>query len=283
MTEAPGDLLAIGPRDRRRLGVALTVYGMAGVLVVLLGGGVVLGSLSGVNGLADTLETERSAIIDTMNAATDTLDGAATSTRGFATSLDGTRRTAADGASLTRDFATTLDQASATMDVSILGSQPFASVAAGFRHTAEQSRALADQLDAAAVTLDRNVSDVSVLSDRIATLRGRMADLRDSLRAAGPFENPLGPSPVVLLALLGWLLLPAVASLVAGLRLLRPPVVSGATVVVEPPAGATVIVEPPAGGTAGHVETVRTMDTTRSGARDDRADERTRDDGGSPT
>ena len=287
MTETTGDVLAIGPRDRRRLGVVLTAYGMAGVLVVLLGGGVVLGSLAGVNGLTDTLETERSSIIATMNAATDTLDGAATSTRGFATSLEGTRRTAADGAGLTRDFATTLDQASATMDVSILGSQPFASVAAGFRRTADQSRALADELDAAAVTLDRNVEDVSVLSDRVSTLRASMADLRDSLRAAGPFENPLGPSPVVLLALLGWLLLPAVASLVIGLRLLRPPVMSGATVVVEPPAGATVIVEPPAGATVGHVETVRTVETIRTGERvgdraDDPADARAREGGGSP-
>ncbi len=286
MTEATGDVVAIGRRDRRRLGVVLTAYGTAGVLVVLLGGGVVLGSLAGVNGLTDTLETERSAIIDTMNAATDTLDGAATSTRGFATSLEGTRRTAADGAGLTRDFATTLDQASATMDVSILGTQPFASVAAGFRHTAEQSRALADELDAAAITLDRNVEDVRVLSDRIATLRGSMADLRDSLRAAGPFENPMGPSAVVLLALLGWLLLPAVASLAMGVRLLRPAVVSGATVVVEPPAGATVIVEPAAGATVGRVGTVRTVDTIRTGERADdgadaRADDRAREGGGS--
>ena len=69
------------------------------------------------------------------------------------TDLEETRRTAADGAGLTRDFATTLDQASATMDVSILGSQPFASVAAGFRRTAEQSRALADELDAGATVI----------------------------------------------------------------------------------------------------------------------------------
>jgi hypothetical protein len=197
---------------RRLLGWALLLYGLAGVALVT-GGALV--------GLDAAARVERLAA-----AANGTLEAAARSTEAAAqafVNVDGSlaeSETSADAASaLARDASATLASLSLAMELSVFGAQPLLPLAGEFDASADQASALGETLDRVAASLGDTRVDVAGIGAQLDGLSTELAILRDSTGTGGD------PPPVqgLVLLLLGWLMVPAIGGVLAGLVLLRRP------------------------------------------------------------
>jgi hypothetical protein len=201
----------LGRSGWRRLGWALLVYGVVG-LVLVLGGAIA--------GLDAAARVERLAA-----SAGGTLAAAARSTEAAAeafTNVDGSlaesQASADAAANLARDASATLASLGTAMQLSIFGAQPLLPLADEFADSADQASALAGTLSNVAGSLDDTRSDVSAIEVQLERLSAELALLQDSTGAAG--EPP--PIRLFVLALAGWLLVPAAGGIVGGLALIRP-------------------------------------------------------------
>ena len=194
---------------RRTVGWALLGYGLAGVVLLIVG------AIAGMDAAA---RIERTAVV-----AGGTLSAAARATRTAAdsfTSIDGSladaQASADTAADLSRDASATLDSLAGAMGISIFGSQPLAPLAVEFSTSADQAEQLASTLDSVSGSMSETRSDVSIigveldgLSDQLQTLEG----------TAGPAGAP--PLRLFIGLLLVWLALPAIGAMVYGAVLLR--------------------------------------------------------------
>jgi hypothetical protein len=201
----------LGRSGWRRLGWALLVYGVVG-LVLVLGGAIA--------GLDAAARVERLAA-----SAGGTLAAAARSTEAAAeafTNVDGSlaesQASAHAAANLARDASATLASLGRAMQLSVFGAQPLLPLADEFADSADQASALAGTLSNVAGSLDDTRSDVSAIEVQLERLSAELALLQDSTGAAG--EPP--PIRLFILALAGWLLVPAAGGIVGGLALIRP-------------------------------------------------------------
>jgi len=128
---------------------------------------------------------------------------------------------------VSRRLADTLSRLSSTFgDFGILGNKPFEPLAGDAAQVAAQLRGIAIDLDALGISMGRVAreipalsAEVRALSDDLATLATELASLEVSADAAAAFRWLM----VGMVALVAWLLVPAVVSLVAGIQLLRRP------------------------------------------------------------
>lgn len=195
---------------RRTVGWALVAYGIAGVVLL------VVGAIAGMDAAA---RIERTAAV-----AGGTLSAAARATRAAAdsfTSIDGSlsdaQASADTAAALSRDASATLDSLAAAMGISIFGSQPLAPLAGEFSTSADQAARLADTLDSVSGSMSETRSDVATIGVELDVLSDRLEGLEG---ATGP-GGGVPPLRLFIGLLLAWLALPAVGAVVAGTLLLR--------------------------------------------------------------
>jgi hypothetical protein len=213
-------------RRRRRLGTALLAFGISGV-VLLLGGAVLLvGSLSVVDDAVTGFEQQRTEIVAVLGPAASALEDAATSAANAGTSLTETAEAAGRAASLSGSLADSFQGLAGLGSFEILGARPFGSLSGQFTAVGDQARTLATDLAEASVALQGNQADtVSVAAD----LRSLAAQLRSLDVSLSPTPGASTASPaagllllrVVLLGLLLWLAVPAILSLWLGWRIRR--------------------------------------------------------------
>ena len=105
----------------------------------------------------------------------------------------------------------------------MLGSRPFATLTDDFDRVADRSRALSTSMTTLAGSLDQDTADFATVAADAAVLRVHIAGLRDALVQDGPegLDAGLRRLFAIVLLLLAWLGLPAVASLVGGSLWLR--------------------------------------------------------------
>ncbi|HEX8939865.1 MAG TPA: hypothetical protein VF763_06840 [Candidatus Limnocylindrales bacterium] len=208
----------------RRLALGLLTYGAAGLLVLgtlALVGARSFGSLEPLSG---SLEQERQGLAATLRRTADSLGTASTSTGHFQASLGDARTSASSAAGLARSMGATFDGLTAASDVDILGARPLGGLGQGFGQAAGQARDLAATLDALGASLDQDRADLGRSQADLAAIRDEVAALADQVEAMPPFADAsagAGALRWVFLALLAWLLVPAVTSLVVGAWLLR--------------------------------------------------------------
>jgi len=214
---------------RRRQGLALIAFGAVGLAILLVLGIIVIGPLRGLGSAATSLDDQRTRVAELLPAAADALDSAATAASNAGTSLHSSGQSARDGASLLVRLASAMEGMSDASRVSILGNQPFASLSDELAAVATQSRALATDLETTADGLDANVADSEATAARFRELGGQLDRLRLELEASGAASTAqsgglqgLGTQvailSVVLLALLVWLAVPAMAAIWVGWR-----------------------------------------------------------------
>jgi ABC-type transporter Mla subunit MlaD len=212
------------PAPRRRpLGLALVAYGIAGIVLIVAAGILVGGAIEQLASVSSQVGGQRDALVATLRATSVALDNASTGMGDVGTSLSAAQESSDRAAGLARSLRDTLEGLARAMDVSIFGTQPLAGLATGFGEAARQSGELATSLDEVAGALDRNSGGLDTTERDLVALRDRVDRLVQSLEAT-PLD--LAPSPLLaqlaLLGLLLWLGVPAVASVVIGLGLLRP-------------------------------------------------------------
>ena len=221
-------------RRRRRLGAGLLAFGLSGLALVLAASVLVLGSLAAVNDAATGFERQRVEIVAMLGPAASALDNAATSATNASASLTETSEAAARASELTEQLAASFDDLAALGSFEIFGARPFAAMAGQFAAVATTSRDLAADLDAAALAMGTNIADSAAVAADLRTLADQLERLRGSLGAtpptpggvggaAGSASLPVGAAGVVLVGLLVWLAIPALAAIWLGWRLLRRP------------------------------------------------------------
>lgn len=202
----------------RGIGVGLILYGIVGLVIIAVALLVTVGAFARLDSLSDSVEGP-------LRSTSRTVGDASGAFGRFAVSLAEAQRSSDDAARLAGEAATTLEGLAGSIDITIFGSRPFGEAAEGFREVSEQLTALGTDLDAVSRSLGSNIVDVQRAGANLRNLRGEI----DGLLAAFDRVNADQPSStggvraasLALYALLLWLAIPAIASLILGVVVLR--------------------------------------------------------------
>lgn len=223
---------------RRRLGSALVGFGAVG-LALLVTLAILVGlSLDGLGRAAADLARQREEAIAMLQPAASALDEAATSAANAGASLTTASTAARRASDLTTRLASSFDGLALLGSFEVLGARPFGSLAGEFASVATEARGLSADLATTAAALDANVGD----SARVATALRALADQLERLRVSvagsdgAPASDPetaealLRMALAIILVLLAWLAVPAIAAIEIGRRWRRVPEASRASV-----------------------------------------------------
>jgi hypothetical protein len=203
----------------RRIAWALVAYGVAGLLLTAASMATVLGALPSI----DAIDRQRAAIVRSLDVAASGIADAEKGMTGAGGSLGSAAASARSAATLTDDLATTMASLRDASGITVLGSRPFADLTDDFDRVADRSRALGSSMTTLAASLDQDTQDFATVAADAAVLRTQIAGLRDALVTNGSdgLDAGLRRLFAIVLLLLAWLGLPAIASLVGGSLWLR--------------------------------------------------------------
>ena len=219
---------------RRRIGLGLIAFGLAGLVLIGAAGALVLASLGAVDDAASGFEEQRTEIVRMLGPASAALENAASSASNAGASLGQTREAATQAAELMNRLATSFESLAALGEFDVFGTRPFASLSGQFTNVATQSRTLSTSLSDAAVAMATNVTDSDAVAADLRVLASQLEELEASLDPGHEGEGGGGTPPVagaslpvagagfVLVGLLLWLAIPAIAAIWLGWRLSRP-------------------------------------------------------------
>jgi len=214
-------------RHRRALGAGLTAYGLAGLVAGILVVGATLAVSAGLEPAVASVDRQRDALVASLEHSAAALDGAAAIAADGATGAQQAAAIASQSADVSRQLANTLSRLSSTFgDFAILGNKPFEPLAEDAAQVAAQLRGIATDLDALGISLGRIARQIPALAVEMEAVAAELTTLAIELGTFALSEAAVGAFRwlvVTVLLLVAWLLVPAVASLVAGLALLREP------------------------------------------------------------
>jgi hypothetical protein len=212
-------LIPPGPA-RRRAGGWLLIYGVVGLL--LMGGLFVATLTAGFmarDGFARVDETidEVVAVLDSTGAALTQADTTLVGVSVSLTETAGAIDEAAALASILADGAVTLADTAGSF--SILGQNPLEGVESPLREASTSLEELSLRLDATAVALADNATDVEALGERLGDVATSLGAARDRLAGVDTQLGGAGLTAlVVILTLIAWLAVPAVVAIWVGRR-----------------------------------------------------------------
>lgn len=205
---------------RRRFAWALVAYGSIGLLLAAVGVYLVVRSLP----VLGAIDRQRAEIVRWLDVSADSIGDVQQGATHAGASLASAAASARSAASLSDDLSGTMASLRDTStSLTFLGSRPLEAMTADFDRLAGRTRDLASSMTALAGSLDGNTADFATVAADAATLRLQVTELRDLVAGDGTesLDGSLGRLVVLVLVLLLWLALPAVASLVAGTLMLR--------------------------------------------------------------
>lgn len=218
--------LLIEARRRRRLrllGLGLVAYGALGVglfVVIALSTG---GPLERARELSAAVETQREALIESLDQAELTIRQMSGSVERMDDSLS-EAGTATDRASLiAQGVQASMFQLRDAMALSIFGAQPLIGLAAGFDQAGQQLGLLSEDLSAVGSALDVNRDDVVLTASNMTLLAESVGELTETVRDGPRVELSLATLDAVRLsiyAVAAWMALFAAGCVGAGLYLL---------------------------------------------------------------
>jgi prefoldin subunit 5 len=214
-------------RHRRALGAGLTAYGLAGLAAGILVVGATLAVGTGLEPAVASIDRQRDALVASLEHGAAALDDAAAIATDGATGAQQAAAIASQAGDVSRRLANTLSRLSSTFgDFAILGTRPFEPLAEDATQVAAQLRGIARDLDALAVSLGRIARQIPALAVEMEAVAAELTTLATELETVALSEAAVEAFRwlvVTVLLLVAWLLVPAVAALVAGLALLRGP------------------------------------------------------------
>jgi hypothetical protein len=215
-------MVALTGRRRRYLGLGLAAYGLAGLALLAVAGAVIGGTIQELSVAGTTVGEQRDALVATLRATSLTMRNASSGVGNVGQSLTAAHASADHAAGLARSMGNTMRGLSGAMNVQIFGTQPLAGLTSGFDSAAGQSDELAGDLDALGSALTQNTTDLETSRQDLAALSERVDLLVASVETI-PFGGGQEPfvAELIFVALLIWLAVPAVASIVVGVALLR--------------------------------------------------------------
>jgi hypothetical protein len=224
----PDPVVVVDPSLRpglRRVAQVLAGYGIAGLVVAVIGLLALIVGLGRVNGLADRLRDDVGGVSAVLERTATALEGASTTATGFGTTIDTSTAALGRAAADLREVGPRLRELETQADgIDVLGSRPLAPLGGLFGQIAGQLADLDGQLDAVATGLGTNrtalTANATSLGDLATETRALASKLGgDALPGAVDDARWL----LVAMLLVGALGagVPAVGALVVGLWLRR--------------------------------------------------------------
>jgi hypothetical protein len=181
--------LAINPR---RLGTGLLAFGMTGVILAGLIAVALFGGAVAARSLDERLVADQDRIAASLTRLTLTMETLAVTVEHGGDTLASSRDAMVHAGDLLNDISTTSGELANALDISILGSQPFASAANGIRTVGDKSKVFAQDATALAVALDTNVADAAAMADQIRTAKTQVSELAASIVAFDRIDQIVG-------------------------------------------------------------------------------------------
>ena len=209
----------------RRLSGALIGYGVAGLMVALLGLLALVWVSGRVAALADSVDAEAAQLATTLDRTADTLHDAGSSAVSFAVTLERTPPSVRQAAVTIRNLRPNLQAIEAQLStISILGTEPLAGPARLFGEMATDLQGLDTRLDLIAGDLETD-RDALLANSRSLTEAGdQAAALAKRVRSGfiqGGLDDLRAVLVVTVLVFVGWTAVPAVGALLLGIWLRR--------------------------------------------------------------
>ena len=163
--------------DRRRLGTGMLVFGLAGMLMAgFVAIALVIGAFS-ARDLDERLAADQAKIAASLTRLSVTMESLATTTGNAGTTLETSSAALADARDVLDSTATTLVSLSDSLNVTILGSQPFAKASENLASLARTVTTFEGKAQTLALNLHQNASDASVMTDQIRALKSQINEL----------------------------------------------------------------------------------------------------------
>lgn len=215
----PTDRASRRDRRRRQLAAGLIAYGAVGLLLFFLSVPVIIGPLASLGRIA----TQRGDAARWLDLTGQGLDDVGRGSANAGTSLVSAATAARNAALLAQELSASMTSLRDASSLSILGSQPLAGLTDSFDGVAVRARDLSSSMTSLAGSLEQNTGDFAAVSVDTAALREQVSSLRDALAATGSagVESLAAWLVPAALLLVTWLATPALASLVAGIWMLR--------------------------------------------------------------
>ena len=205
------------PRRRHRrlrlLGLGLAAYGVVGLVLFVVVAVAVNRPLERAHTLSVALDQERAALEDM-----------SLGVSGVDTSLGDAKAATDRAAGIATSLATSMFGLRDSMNISIFGAQPLASLASGFDNAGQQITSLSTELATIGTSLNDNRSSVSVTSTDLAKLALSLGQLTTLVRDSPDVEistASLDAIRIAVYAICGWLAVFALGCVFGGLYLVR--------------------------------------------------------------
>jgi hypothetical protein len=212
-------------RRRRAIGVALAAYGVVG-----LGAGIMVVSATiwvglGMQPTVASVDQQRDAIVASLERSSSALQRTAALADEAAGALENAAGIGSETGVVTARIAATMTRLADTFgDFQVLGARPFGPLASDATGLAAQLTGVAIDLDALGTRLGRIGTGIPALTEDLRATSARLALLTDALTGLAvpeAAETALRWLVAGVAVLVAWLLVPALAALVAGIALLR--------------------------------------------------------------
>ncbi len=163
--------------DRHRLGSAMLVFGLVGLVLAAIVGAALAAGVSAVRNLDDRIAAAESQMGASLTRLTLTIDGIAQSVDNTSGTLATARDSAAQAANSLNDVANATGAIANSLDVTVAGQQPFASTVVSLRSLQSHLHEVQAEAIALAANLDENVTGVSQTAQQIRDMRSQFAEL----------------------------------------------------------------------------------------------------------
>jgi hypothetical protein len=217
----PMNGLDINPR---RLGTGLLAFGMAGVILAGLIAAALIGGAVAARNLDERLLADQERIAASLTRLTLTMDSLAVTTDHAGETLATSRDAIAHASDLLGELSAASADVGTALDISILGSQPFATAAEKLHEVGRALAVFQQDAQALALNLDANATDAAKMADEIRSIKTQVAELAAIVAGFDRIDEVVGLliGGIVLGALLtAWVGLAAAGCAWVGWRLRR--------------------------------------------------------------
>ncbi len=206
------------------LGGLLIGYGLIGIAIFAVVAVALNRPLERIRELSQSVETQRVALVASMEQAETTIRQMSTGVRRMDTSLSNARAATDRSSGIAVGVATSMFQLRDAMSITIpiFGGQPLIGLATGFDQAGAQLQLLSQDLATIGTSLDSNRGDVIATADNLEDLAATVSTLTESVQTGpgvGISEEALASFQLAIFAVAGWLLLFAVGCVLVGLYL----------------------------------------------------------------
>jgi hypothetical protein len=211
-------------RFLRTAAFALCVYGVLGLGVSVAMLVVGYSTFSQIAQLQRSLETQRAALVASLQTVSGTLRDTSSATTSFQTSIDQARGAADSASTLANTSAGTFRELAGAMNLQILGVQPLVGLTPQFTRGADQLQQLAISLGATRDALSGNSGEVRRIGTDLAQLQTQLDAIAKTLSQPGILgfgSEALLPFQVAFYGMCLLVILQSAFSIIAGIALYR--------------------------------------------------------------